>query len=229
MNVGLIIPAYNAGEELRRVIEGALKQLPASSIHVVDDGSTDGTAGVAGRAGVRVIRHPINRGKGEALKTGFRSALERDWEAVITLDGDGQHSPDSIPDFIRTLQDTGCDIVLGRRRFRPGEMPLDRILSNRISSGMASWLAGTRILDSQSGYRMIRAEVVRNVGLKTSRFETETELLVRAAWAGFRIGYCPIPNVYAGGSHIRRTRDTIRFCRLFLALLREKRKYVKTS
>lgn len=228
MTVGLIIPAYNAGEHIQIVIENASKYIHRKHIFVVDDGSTDRTEEIAISGGVHVIQHESNRGKGEALKSGFQAIDEKELDAVITLDSDGQHPPDRIPDFIAVMEKTGCDIVLGKRSFRVGEMPLDRIFSNWMSSRLASWTAGSRILDSQNGYRLIRTKVFRRMELKTSRFETETELLIKAAWEGFTIDYCPIPNSYRGeGSHIHRGQDTLRFFKLILNLLREKRKHDK--
>lgn len=223
MKIGVLIPAYNAGSHITDVFSGTFRYVPPENVIVIDDGSTDGTRECTESAGIVLLRHRVNRGKGEALKTGFAAASERNFDAVVTLDGDGQHDPDRIPEFIRLMESTGSDIVLGIRPFRLGEMPLDRICSNRLSSMITSFVAGKRIRDSQVGYRMIRRQVFESIHTRTHRFEAETEFLVRAVWAGFRISYCPVQAMYAGeGSHIRRWKDTLRFCRLMTHLIWER-------
>jgi hypothetical protein len=115
-------------------------------------------------------------------------------------------------------------MVMGMRSFRICEMPADRILSNRLSSLIISSIVGRRIHDSQCGFRLIRRRVIEEIVLDTNHFETETELLVKAARQGFKIGFCPISVVKtAYKSRIRRLPDTLRFCRLIGKLLRGKR------
>jgi glycosyltransferase involved in cell wall biosynthesis len=182
---------------------------------VVDDGSTDGTAGIAQAYKVHVIRHDRNRGKGSALKTGFRACLDAGADAVLTLDGDGQHDPAFIPAFIRRLNDPVCDLVVGQRDLRWPGMPPDRVFSNRTSSLITSMAAGRRIPDSQCGFRLYRRSVLTRIHPETERYEMETEMLILAARDGFRIGWCPVRASYDGQvSHIRRLRDSARFLRL---------------
>ncbi len=223
MKIGIVIPAYNVGNQLSSVLLKTLTYVPARNIYVVDDGSTDSTAEVATCRGVVLFRHDKNRGKGEALKSGFRLALADHPDGIITMDGDGQHDPDCIPDFISRMENTACDLVIGVRSFRIGKMPFDRIFSNVMSSLVISAFVKKIIHDTQCGYRLYRSAVLRELSILSSYYEVETELLVRTLWNGWGIAFCPIPLIYKSyRSHIQRFVDTKRFCLLVLRLLREK-------
>jgi glycosyltransferase involved in cell wall biosynthesis len=174
---------------------------------VVDDGSRDATAETARQFGARVLSFAGNRGKGHALLAGF-AALE-DFDGVVTLDADGQHPPACVPDFVAAFE-AGADLVLGVRRFE-GEMPFSRRFANALSSGWATRLAGQRISDSQCGYRLYSRAVLERTPLTPGGYELESEIVVRAARLGFRLGQVPIPTVYGGEkSHIRAFRDVPR-------------------
>jgi len=219
--VGILIPAYEAGRTVAGVVSACREIAGASSIIVIDDGSTDDTLAKARDAGPTCIRHPQNRGKGAALCTGFTEASRLGWDAAITIDADGQHDPVAIPTFIEEYNRCGPGIIIGTRR-RTGKMPLVRRASNRLSSSVVSWLAGQRVRDSQSGYRLITREVWETVPLSTNRYDMETEMLVRAARRGFAICAVPIPTVYADEtSHFHPFRDTARVVRVLWRLWRE--------
>jgi glycosyltransferase involved in cell wall biosynthesis len=223
MRTGIIIPAYNTGKRLSDVLSKSLKYVPANRVYVVDDGSTDSTADVSVQYGVVLIRHSTNRGKGEALKSGFHLALSDCLDSVFTIDGDGQHDPDYIPDFIRMMEMTNCDLVLGVRSFRIGVMPLDRIFSNTITSALVSLIVRQRIPDSQCGYRLIKTSILDGMRFWSSRYEFENEFLIKTAWRREKIGCVPISLVYGDDqSHIRRWEDTKRFCSLVLRLMSER-------
>ena len=220
MKTGVVIPAYNVEAALADVLEGVCSFVPADQVVVVDDGSCDQSAGVAGTWDVNTIIHTDNRGKGAALATGFSYFLERDFDWIVTLDGDGQHLPEMLPDFIRTARTTTGDIILGQRCFTLNTMPWDRFCSNFISSLCVSLLSGTSIRDSQCGYRIISCNLLKNIDLETRHYEAETELLIKAVWAGWKVGFCEIPVVYNdSNSSINRIRDMYRFCRLCVSLL----------
>jgi glycosyltransferase involved in cell wall biosynthesis len=189
--------------------------LPDAAVLVVDDGSTDRTSDRASEAGADVLRRPVNGGKGAALQTGFDEALKRGYEAVLTMDADGQHDPSVGGGLLEALKD--ADLVIGSRdRDRTG-MPWLRRATNVVTTWFVSRLAGQRVEDSQSGYRAIRAAVLEKVRPRSQRFDYESEFLIRAAREGFRISAVPIPTLYnAPGSHIHPLRDTIRFIRLVL-------------
>jgi glycosyltransferase involved in cell wall biosynthesis len=173
----------------------------------VDDGSRDGTADVARTFEAPVLSFAANRGKGHALLAGFDALKDRD--AVITLDADGQHPPERVPAFVSAAHD-GADVVLGRREF-DRSMPLARRAANALSSTWAGAIAGTRISDSQCGFRLYARRVLAHVPVRATRFEVETEMAVRAARLGFRVAEVEIPTVYGGEtSHIRAHRDVPR-------------------
>jgi glycosyltransferase involved in cell wall biosynthesis len=214
-HISVVIPAFNVADRLEDVLSKVVEFVPRKRVCVVDDGSEDDTSKVAVSFGVNLARHEQNRGKGEAIKTGFKSCLAAGTEGVFTIDGDGQHDPRRMPSFVDAMQRTGYDLIAGKRSFRIGEMPPDRIFSNRISSMIVSMAAGAKIPDSQCGFRLYRRVILENVHPRSSRYETETEMLILAYKQGYRIGWCPVPNRYSGQkSHIRRFPDTVRFMRL---------------
>lgn len=203
-----LIPAYNEARTIGRIVRGCLRRVP--TVLVVDDGSTDGTAEAARRAGAHVVRLASNQGKGAALAAGLSQAA--DFEAVLVLDADGQHDPADIPRFLAAL--SSFDVVVGVRR-RRGAMPLLNRLTNKLSSTLLGWVAGTALPDSQSGFRALSRQAIEAVHLESRRFDAESEFLIKAARLGFRIGGIPIATTYTQKkSHIRKGRDTARFVRL---------------
>lgn len=196
-----VIPAFNEAERIGHVIEGVLKHFAPQDVLVVDDGSTDGTADVARAAGARVLRLDRNMGKGFALRQGFSVAVSEGYDFVLVLDADGQHPPERIPSFIRAAET--ADIVIGSRKPFLG-MPRANWLSNRITTVAISLMTGTRIHDSQSGFRLVKTHVLRAVRLKTRHYQTESELLVKALWRSFRLAHVPVEAIYRGEkSHIK--------------------------
>ena len=215
MKVIAVIPARDAAATIGDVVRGLRRVLPSAEVVVVDDGSADATGDRAREAGAAVVRHDRNRGKGAALESGFGEALRRGADAVIALDADGQHDPAAAPGLLEALE--RADLVVGsRERDRTG-MPWLRRATNDVTTWLVSLLARRRIHDSQSGYRAIRASVLRAVRPQSRRFEYESEFLIAAARAGFSIGEAPVPTLYnAPGSHIDPLRDTLRFIRLVI-------------
>lgn len=220
LQVAALVPAYQAAAHLGEVLLG-LSALPdAPHVLVVDDGSRDATAEVARQFGAEVISFAANRGKGHALLAGF--AHLRDFDAVVTLDADGQHPPSCLPAFVAAAE-AGADLVLGRREITPDMPPLRRF-ANRFSSSWCSAIAGQPILDSQCGYRLYRREVLERTPVEASRYEVETEMAVRAARLGFRIAHVDIPTVYGDEtSHLSPTRDVPRIVGMMLRLTFEPR------
>lgn len=213
MKVIAVIPARDAAATVGGVVATLRQTLPAAEIVVVDDGSSDATGECARGAGAQVVRHEVNQGKGAALQTGFDEALRRGAEAVLALDADGQHDPAIASRLLLALD--GADLVVGSRDGERKGMPWIRRATNDVTSWFVSRLAGQRISDSQSGYRAIRASVLRAVRPQSRRFDYESEFLIEAARKGYRIGKAPITTLYnAPGSHIHPFRDTLRFIRL---------------
>jgi len=220
MNICILIPAYNESKRLKDLLP-ELKKFNLDIV-VVDDGSCDDTGTVAGEAGVIVLRHERNLGKGEALQTGFNFVLRssgKGYDAVITMDADLQHDAQHIPDFIKVYQSGDFDIILGDRMTEKNgtvSMPWLRFWTNKITSRIISSLTGCSMKDTQSGFRLIRRKVLEEVKLSTSKFDTESELLIKALAKGFKVGSIPIRTIYFEDrrSKIKPLVDTLRFIRL---------------
>lgn len=211
----VLVPAYNAGLTISELMEKTSKFVDRSDILVIDDGSEDRTFEIAQRAGVVVLKHQINKGKGEALKTGFKYAQKKNYEALITLDADLQHDPSSIRDFLQKANANFDGILIGTREMSLKKMPFARWLTNNLSSAILSVLSGQRIRDSQSGYRLISAQVLKRVKLDAQKYDLESEILVKAGRAGFQIDSVPIRTIYRGSkSFINPFVDTGRFIRI---------------
>jgi glycosyltransferase involved in cell wall biosynthesis len=207
----VVIPAYQAGATLGRVVTAAAAHVP---VLVVDDGSTDGTAAAAEAAGARLLRQSPNQGKGAALRAGFAEALKAGVRAVVTLDADGQHDPACIPDFLARWQTTHAPLIIGRRDF--GQMPLTRRIANSLGTRVFSWAVGRPVADNQSGYRLIAAPLLPHLlGSREAGFEFEVEMITLAIRAGLAIEWVPIPTIYEDqGSHIRPHTHVANFLRV---------------
>ena len=215
----IIIPAFNAASTLGNVIDAARRYMTGIEILVINDGSTDRTEEIARQKNVLVISHQKNLGKGAALKSAFQYALENDVPYLVTMDADLQHDPSVLPAMIKFFLEKNWDIVIGSRE-RNRRMSLDRIFSNTLTSWLISLRAKTKIPDSQSGYRILKTEVLRNMELTTSGYETESEIIILAGRNKCRFGFFPVPTIYANEtSHIRRWRDTWRFVKMYFHTL----------
>lgn len=214
-SLGVIIPAYNAEGTVAPLIRRIEKYVDPENIFVINDGSTDATAAIAGDEGVHVVSLEKNSGKGAALAKGFAVVAGNPHiENVMTIDADLQHPPERIPDFVEMKEKTGADIVIGSRRRSGTTMPLHRRCSNIITSALVSARAGTSIPDSQCGFRLIARHVLLTVSTEAPGYEAETEFLIRAAKKGFRIESVPIETVYNGErSHMTNMTTTVRFVR----------------
>ncbi len=211
-SVFVVIPAFRAAAHVSEVVRGVLGVSPKMRVVVVDDGSDDDTAQRAREAGATVIVHEVNKGKWAALETGFAEFLKTDCKAVVTLDADGQHSPEEIPNLIDVWLNRDADIVVGTRRREVGNMPFIRILTNSIGSGLVSLVAGTAIKDSQSGYRLHSRRVIENVEIKTGGYEAESEILVKAVRQGYKVDSAPISTIYGEEtSHVHPLKMPARF------------------
>jgi len=219
LKICVLIPGYNESRTIEQVVSNTLKVI--NDVVVVDDGSKDDTAQLAKDAGAIVLKHEINRGKGAALKTGFNYAVENGYDAVVTMDSDGQHDPEDIPRFLNALNSFKSGIIIGSRMNDITTMPAIRKCTNKLTSYVNSTFAHQRIDDSQSGFRLITTDVFRTIKLETDRFETESEILIKASKAGFKIISVPIKTIYGEEkSKIRPVKDTYTFIRLFFRSLR---------
>jgi glycosyltransferase involved in cell wall biosynthesis len=219
MKTCLLLPAYNESKTIGRIIQEA--SVFVRQVVVIDDGSSDETAKCATANGAVVLQHSQNRGKGIALRTGFDYALRNGYELMVTMDSDGQHDPLDIPRFLEHFCQNHPDILIGGRLEGRSEMPFHRRLNNRLVSSVGSALCRQNVPDFQSGYRLIRAEVLEAINLETERYETESELLIKAARCGFRIDSLPIRTIYGDEiSHVKPLREMWLFTRLLIKSLR---------
>ncbi len=210
MKICSIIPAYQESRAIKQVV--TLTQKYCTFVVVVDDGSTDNTNRIAEDSGAIVLRHSKNLGKGAALRTGFNYAVETACDIIITLDGDMQHNPHSIPRFIEKIN-KGFDVIVGSRyATQSEEMPFARKLSNLITTQALRVFFKVPVTDSQSGFRAFRKEVLEAISVRDDGFAAETEILIDAKRAGFKISEVPIATNYGEEeSKIRARRDITRW------------------
>lgn len=217
-NIGVVIPAFNAEKTIGSLIKEIDTQgFVSENIIVVDDGSVDRTSEIADRFRVTLIIHERNVGKGAALKHGFQVALEKCIDRVFTLDADGQHRVSEMKRFLQHRDK--FDLMVGFRQNMRG-MPILRRLVNRITSLVVSLLAGVHLVDVQCGFRLIDLALCKRICLRTNNYQTESEMVVKAARLKSRIGSIPITTVYNNEkSHIKPVVDTLRFLRMALGFL----------
>ena len=190
VNIVAIIPAYNEEKALADVIAKTFKYV--DKVIVVNDGSVDKTAEVALNAGAEVISHSTNLGKGEALKSGFK-ALNDD-SIIVTIDGDGQHNPNEIPDLIKPIVEGSADLVNGSRYMNGPEenTPAYRRAGQRVLDIATNISAGIKVTDSQSGFSAFSSKARDCFRFKDTGFGIESEMLVDASEAGLKIVEVPI-------------------------------------
>ena len=215
LRTAALIPAFNEARTIAAVLTG-LSGL-VDHVLVIDDGSTDGTGAIAAREGAEVITHPVNLGKGRAIRSGIEALAGRHFTHMLLLDGDMQHLPSEAPLLIEVAAKTGADLVLGERSFSRAGMPASRYHANRLGSRALSWFVGAPLRDTQCGFRVIRVPALQDLRLRARGYEIETEMLVKMCRRGATLASVPITAVYAGqASKLRPVRDTTRTC--FLAV-----------
>ena len=183
--------------------------LPA--VIVVDDGSSDGTEQEARAAGAEVLRHKRNQGKGAAIQTGFRRAIERGFEWALLMDGDGQHAAADVPKF---LNESSARLVVGNRMANPDGMPWLRRFVNRWMSARLSERLGMELPDSQCGFRLVHLPSWSKLECVTRHFEIESEMLTAFVEAHYPVKFVPIQVIYdQQASKISPVIDTLRWFR----------------
>jgi glycosyltransferase involved in cell wall biosynthesis len=207
MRFAVVIPAYDEVATIRDLAERALKQCP--QVIVVDDGSVDGTSEALAGLPVSVLRNERNLGKAASLWRGAQQALTLDVQAVVTLDGDGQHAPEDIPRLMTAAEQHPDAIVIGARLADRHAIPKLRYFANRVAVFWVSWACGQRLDDSQSGFRVYPAKLFRQLDIPRDHahsFVFESEMLIEAARHGHPCVTVPIAAVYrqhARPSHFR--------------------------
>ncbi len=194
------IPARNEQEFIAEVVHKAKKFV--DEVIVVDDGSTDDTAEAAKAAGALVIKHKINRGAGEATRACFEEARRRGAQVLVTLDGDGQHDPDGIPQILAPILKGKADLVIGSR-FLGSNNPIPRY--RKFGINVITWLynlgSKLRISDAQSCFRAYGEKALHSLNITQQGFSFSVELLVQARQKGFTITEVPISCIYHSASH----------------------------
>jgi glycosyltransferase involved in cell wall biosynthesis len=191
MKALVLVPAFNEAARIARVLAGIRAAVPDAAVLVVDDGSTDDTAGVARAAGARVVRLPFNLGAGVAAQTGYKLAVREGFDCVVQLDADGQHEPADIPALLAVIGQRHADVAIGSRflggvaAYRPGVL---RRAGMGLFGVLAWMLTGVRFSDVTSGFRAFSGDVVRFVA--TEWYPTDyadADVLITLRRAGFRL------------------------------------------
>ena len=207
----VVIPAYNEAATIRDVAIRALRQVPR--VIVVDDGSVDGTASKLDALPLTLLQNPVNLGKAASLWRGMQQALQDGAEGVITLDGDGQHEAEDIPCLIAESKRYSNAIIIGSRLHDKQNIPTARYCANRFANFWIAWAAGYPIADSQSGFRIYPAQLLRCIHVahgKAASFVFESEILIEAGRRGVESVAVPVKVIYRNGarpSHFRAVKD----------------------
>lgn len=213
LNVCVIIPTYNNDKTLTRVIEGVL--IYTDQIIVVNDGSTDDTIRILEKYSDLIqIHFPENKGKGSALRAGFKEAFEQDFDYAITIDSDGQHYPDDIPVFLSELEKNQNVLLIGSRNMSHESVPKNSSFGNKFSNFWYWIETGIRLTDTQSGFRLYPLNTLSKISFYTTKFEFEIESIVKIAWRGVDIKNVPIKVLYDAEERVSHFRPIIDFTRI---------------
>jgi glycosyltransferase involved in cell wall biosynthesis len=195
MQCCVIVPTYNNADTLQAVIDDVLQYV--EDVIVVNDGAIDATTSVLERNTiVSVVSYMPNRGKGFALKKGFKKALALGFRYAITIDSDGQHLGSDIPLFLNKIQQYPDSLIVGSRLLSQENMPNGNTFANKFSNFWYRLQTGINLPDTQSGFRLYPLKKIARINFITSRYEAELEMLVRAAWRGINICDVPISVYY---------------------------------
>ncbi|MDI9615120.1 MAG: glycosyltransferase family 2 protein [Methanothermobacter sp.] len=220
MKIVTIIPAFNEEKTVDSVVKGALEH---GDVILVDDGSTDRTGAIAESAGARVLRHRKNMGKGAALKTGIKEALKWEYHLIVFMDADGQHDTFLIPLFAEAAD--GADFIIGSRFMGDScdSMPIQRKLSNRITTWILRFATGYRITDSQSGFRAIKAEHAKiMLDIPYNDYVYESETICEISRHRLRIAEVPITCNYGDEKSYIQLGDVFRYILFIMRLFTRK-------
>ena len=211
MKTCVLIPSFNEERTIGSIVR-EIKDMGLDVI-VVDDGSSDDTQKVASENGALVMRHVKNMGKGASIKEGFDFILRTtNFDAVIVMDGDGQHNPGDIPKFITRAEEYGDDIIIGNRMTLPKDMPFARLATNKFMSFLLSTMCKQSIPDTQCGFRLIKRKIFKAIDLESKKYDLESEFLIQASRKQFKIASVPIETIYRDElSRIHPVKDSIRF------------------
>lgn len=212
----ILIPAHNEQDHIADVVIGCLKW--NTQVWVVCDACTDKTVAYAKQAGAQIFITQESAGKGAALRLGWHRLLQdKDWDYLIILDGDGQHCPEDIPNFLSVVNTSKPSIIIGSRAPFLPPMPFMRRWTNRIMSLMTSLLTGQWINDSQCGFRLLSRQFIEQCSWYSQSFEIETEMILNAKTKHLTISTVPVTTIYESEeSSIRPGLDTYRWLNFLL-------------
>ena len=223
----ILIPAYNEEKRIAAVVREVRDYCP--DVIVIDDGSPDDTDKVAAEAGATVLEHVHNQGKGAALQTGFDYARAHGFDLAITMDADGQHAPSDIPAFLQAYERTHSPVLVGNRMGNVAGMPWLRRVVNRFMSDLLSRVMGQHVPDSQCGFRLYHRSAFPEgpYDAHSQRFAAESEILLRLALQGRKIGAVTIQTIYGDEkSKINPFTDTLRFFRMLRRFKKIKKEFL---
>jgi glycosyltransferase involved in cell wall biosynthesis len=214
----VVIPAYNEAGTIGALLDRVLERI--QTVIVVNDASTDQTAAIAASRPVTLLNQSENSGKGHALSSGFRHAIDMGADFVISMDGDSQHDPADLPKFFDAALRFPEDLIVGARILNRNHAPRARLLANRFADFWISWASGQPLCDSQCGYRCAPVGLLKQFRIPDDRargFVFESEFLIETARHGRRVSFVPIRSCYPPDrrrSHFRPVTDIARITRM---------------
>lgn len=210
--VAAVIPFFNESRTIYQIVDKTLQYVDC--VIAVDDGSTDNSSNeIPERNKIILMKIKTNRGKGFALREGLTEGLKKGYTQLITIDADLQHNPNEIPLLIHELNN--FDIVIGNRLNNIANMPLQRVMSNKITSFLMSLKTGKKLIDSQCGFRAYRADVIKDISTIKNGYEAESEILIKASRKGYKIGFTDISTIYGNEkSKISPVKTTFNFIKI---------------
>lgn len=228
--VCVLVPTYNNENTLEDILVDVLAF--TDQLIVVNDGSTDSTHERLQKfPQIDIVSYPENRGKGFALRLGFRRALERGYEYVISIDSDGQHFATDLSKFLEKLENHPSAIIIGARNMEQSSVPGKSSFGHKFSNFWFWVETGLSMEDTQSGYRLYPVKLLQDINFVTRKFEFEIEVLVRSAWRGIELEHVPVRVFYAEKgkrvSHFRPFWDFARISILNTVLVTVALLYVK--
>lgn len=185
--IGVVIATYDNAGTIANVVRRV--EAITRDIIVVDDGCTDNTLALLQQLDVplHIVTYKPNRGKGHALVQGFKKAMQLGWDYVITLDSDGQHFPEDLPQLVAAWTQHKDALIVGERGTGHLNMPRGNTMANKFSNFWFTVQTGIQLNDTQTGFRLYPLKRLHWLGITTSRYEAELEMLVFAAWHGIEI------------------------------------------
>jgi len=195
-DIKIIIPVYNEEKTIGKLLAELKKLGWLRSIICIDDCSIDKSAEIIQKFPVAYLKHPINRGLGGALRTGFEAAKMLNAKIAVTMDADLQHKPSELETMVEPFKNPRIDIVIGTRIHDTKGMPMMRRIANRVGNFITRVLYGIKVTDSQSGFRAFRKRALEKLDLRTSRMEISSEIIAQIRKQKLRFTEVPISAVY---------------------------------